>query len=344
MVKRGLALAALAAGLAVGGTAQARDLVVVSWGGAYQKAQQEQMFKPFTTATGVKMKDEDWNGGVGTLRAKSQGEGTWDVVQVEADELDIGCEEGLYEKLDWAALGGKDKFLPAATHDCGVGAIVWSTAIAYDKAKLASGPASWADFWDVQKFPGKRSLRKGAKYTLEFALLADGVKAEDVYKTLATPAGVDRAFAKLDKLKPHIVWWEAGAQPPQLLASGEVVMTSAYNGRIASANKEGKNFGIVWPGSIYAVDSWVIMKNSPNKADSVKFLQYATKPDVQAKIPPFVPYGTTHKDAASMVDATTAAQLPTTPANLTGAIALDSGFWVANQDKLTERFNAWIAK
>lgn len=345
MVKHGLAVAALGAWAIIGGSSShARDLVVVSWGGAYQNAQQEQIFKPFIAATGVKMKDEDWNGGIGTLRAKSHGEGAWDVVQVEADELEIGCEEGLYDKLDWAALGGRDKFLPAAAHDCGVGAIVWSTAIAYDKAKLANAPTGWRDFWDVQKFPGKRSLRKGAKYTLEFALLADGVPAADLYETLATPAGIDRAFAKLDRLKPFLLWWEAGAQPLQLLASSEATMVSVYNGRVTAANKEGKNFGIVWPGSIYAVDSWVVMKNSPNKSDAAKFLQYATQPQVQAKIPAFVAYGATHKEAAALIDAATAMQLPTTPANLADAIALDAQFWVANQDKLTERFNAWIAK
>ena len=84
-------------------------------------------------------------------------------------------------------------------------------------------------------------MRKGARYNLEFALMADGVKTADVYKVLATKDGADRAFKKLTELKPNIQWWEAGAQPPQFLVAGDVVMTTAYNGRIDAAQREGKN-------------------------------------------------------------------------------------------------------
>ena len=237
-----VALAAASIVLATG--AAARDLAVVSWGGAYQDAQREVYFKPFM-ATGVKMVEESWDGGVGTLRTKIKGgNNNWDVVQVESDELLIGCEEGLYEKLDWAKLGGKDKYLADAVNDCGVGAIVYSFVLAYDGDKIKGDtPKNWADFFNLQKWPGKRALRKGPKTTLEIALLADGVAPKDVYKTLGTDAGVERAFKKLDQIKGSVVWWEKGAQPPQLLASGEVVMTDAYNGRIATANdKDKKNF------------------------------------------------------------------------------------------------------
>ncbi|ELT49477.1 extracellular solute-binding protein, partial [Brucella intermedia] len=199
------------------GSATARDLTVVSWGGNYQDAQREIYFKPFSEKIGKPLLDESWDGGYGVVQAKVKaGKPNWDVVQVEAEELALGCADGLYEKIDWDKLGGKDKFLDSAVNDCGVGAIVWSTAIAYNADKLKDGPQSWADFWDVKKFPGKRSLRKGAKYTLEFALLADGVSKDEIYDVLSTPEGVDRAFKKLDELKPNIVWWEAGAQPLQL--------------------------------------------------------------------------------------------------------------------------------
>ncbi len=205
-LKSGLLAAMLAAGLAA--PALARDLTVVSWGGNYQDGQREIYFKPFAEKTGKPLLDEAWDGGIGVLQAKVKaGAPNWDAVQVEAEELALGCSDGLYEKIDWNKMGGKDKFLKSAVSDCGVGAIVWSTAIAYNGDKLKDGPKSWADFWDVKKFPGKRSLRKGAKYTLEFALMADGVPKEKVYDVLSTPEGVDRAFKKLDELKPYIVWW-----------------------------------------------------------------------------------------------------------------------------------------
>ena len=296
-------LAAVAA--AVSASAAARDLTVVSWGGAYQDAQREVYFKPFM-ATGVKMAEESWDGGVGTLRTKIKGgNNNWDVVQVESDELLIGCEEGLYEKLDWQKLGGKDKYLPDAVNDCGVGAIVYSFVLAYDGDKIKTDPPkNWSDFWNTQKWPGKRSLRKGPKTTLEIALLADGVAPQDVYKTLGTDAGVERAFRKLDQLKRSMVWWEKGAQPPQLLASGEVVMTDAYNGRIATANeKDKKNFKIVWTNNLYTIDSWVIMKGTPNKADAEKYLVFVNDPQNQKNLPSKITYGVTVRAATALIDA-----------------------------------------
>lgn len=337
-------LAAVAIGFS--SVATARDLTVVSWGGAYQDAQREVYFKPFM-ATGVKMAEESWDGGVGTLRTKVKGgNNNWDVVQVESDELLIGCEEGLYEKLDWAKLGGKDKYLPDAVNDCGVGAIVYSFVLAYDGDKIKSDPPkNWADFFNLQKWPGKRALRKGPKTTLEIALLADGVAPKDVYTTLATDAGVERAFKKLDQIKGSMVWWEKGSQPPQLLASGEVVMTDAYNGRIATANeKDKKNFKIVWTNNLYTIDSWVIMKGTPNKADAEKYLVFVNDPQNQKNLPTKITYGVTTKAATAMIDPKVLPNLATAPQNFAAALYINDKFWLENLDKLNQRFNAWVAK
>jgi putative spermidine/putrescine transport system substrate-binding protein len=339
------ALGLLSLSLATG-SSMARDLTVASWGGNFQDAQRKIYFEPFGTETGKPLLDEAWDGGIGVLQAKVKaGHPSWDAVQVEADELALGCADGLFEKVDWNRVGGKDAFLPAAVSDCGVGAIVWSTAIAYDGAKIGDGPKSWADFWDVKKFPGKRGLRKGPKYTLEFALMADGVPADNVYEVLATPEGVDRAFARLDALKPHLVWWTSGAQPLQLLASGEVTMTSAYNGRITGINRsEDRKFKVVWPGSIYAVDSWVVLKDAENKEAAFDFIAFASKPQNQAKLPQYIAYGLTNKEAGKSLPAEQLADLPTTPANMAGAIGLDTNFWIDNAEALTERFDAWLAQ
>lgn len=332
--------------LLAAGPAAARDLTVVSWGGNYQDAQRQIYFVPFAKASGKPLLDESWDGGYGVLAAKLKaGTPNWDVVQVETEELALGCADGLYEPVDWPALGGKDKFIASAVSDCGVGAIVWTTGLGYDADKLKTAPTGWADFFDTAKFPGKRALRKGPKYALEFALIADGVAPADVYDVLATPAGVDRAFAKLDTIKADLIWWEAGAQPIQLLASGEVVMTSAYNGRLTGINKsEGKNFQIVWPGSIYAVDSWVVLRGSPNKDAAFDFIRFASLPENQAKLPEFVSYGLSNKAAGGLLPADLAAQLPTAPANLDVSIPLDGDFWVDNVEALTQRFNAWVVQ
>ncbi len=341
-----LAVAALSGALFAAGAANARDLSVVSWGGTYQDAQRKVYFEPFKSETRIPLIEDSWDGGIGALRAKVEGGAVpWDVVQVEAEELSIGCDEGLLMPIDWTKLGGRDAFLPSAVSDCGVGAIIWSTALAYDASKFpAGGPTSWADFWDVETFPGKRAMRKGPKYTLEFALMADGVAPKDVYSVLATKEGVDRAFAKLDQIKPHLIWWEAGAQPPQLLASGEVVMTSVYNGRLDAPRREGKDFRIVWPGSIYATNSWVVLTGSPNAEQGMKLIAFMSEPERQAKLPEFISYGVTNKAAMQSIPPALLANLPSAPQNLEVAVALDVRFWTDRVDELNKRFTAWAAQ
>src|SRR5205823_919921 len=136
--------------------------------------------------------------------------------------------EGLFEKLDFSKIGDKADFVPGSISECGIGIFAWSQAFVYDADKVAGTPGSWADFWNVKKFPGKRGLRRSAKYTLEIALLADGVAPDDVYKLLATRQGVDRAFRKLDQIKADTIWWEAAPQPALFLAANRVVMSSSY--------------------------------------------------------------------------------------------------------------------
>jgi putative spermidine/putrescine transport system substrate-binding protein len=342
----GLTALALSAGVALASGAEARDLTAVSWGGAYQDAQKKVYFEPFQAETKIKLHDESWDGGVGVLRAKVQGgNANWDVVQVESDELAVGCEEGLYEKMDFSKIGGKDAYLPAAASDCGVGAILYNFILAYDGDKLKDGPKNWADFFDLQKFPGKRALRKGAKTNLEIALMADGVAPGDVYKVLGTEAGIERAFKKLDSIRPNLIWWEAGAQPPQLLASGEVTMTSAYNGRISAANqKDKKNFKIAWDQSLFTIDSWVILKGTPNKDQAYTFLKFVGEARNQKNLPEYISYGVTNKAASGQIKAELLPDLPTNPQNLSKAIEINVPFWLENIDRLTERFNKWAAR
>lgn len=327
-------------------TAYARDLTIVSWGGNMQDGQRAAYIAPFAKEKGIRVLEESWEGGIGVIQARVRaGNPNWDVVQVEAEELALGCFDGLYEQIDWSRISNRDDFLPNASSPCGVGTYVWSTVLAYDGDVLANGPRSWADFWDVEKFPGKRGLRRGPKYTLEFALQADGVPPGEVYKVLATPEGVDRAFAKLDKLKSHIVWWEAGAQPLQLLATGEVAMTSAYNGRITGVNRsEKRNLRIVWDGSIPAVDSWVILKGSPNVDLAHEFIAFASQPDRVAALPETIAYGPPTVAGTAAVREELRADLPTYPANLEHALPLNVDFWVDNLEELNQRFNAWIGQ
>jgi putative spermidine/putrescine transport system substrate-binding protein len=347
MHRRTVLKGALAASaLPSAGRAQGRDLTVVSWGGAYQDAQREVYFRPFQQATRTRLLEETWDGGIGVLRSRiASGANTWDVVQVESEELLIGADEGLFEPMDWAAIGGRDAYIPEAVNDFGVGAILYSFVLAYDRARMANGPANWTDFFDTARFPGKRGMRKGPKTTLEMALMADGVPPAQVYAVLGTPAGVDRAFRKLDGMKSDIAWFERGAQPPQWLASGEVAMTVAYNGRISAANaSDGRDFAIVWTNNIFTLDSWVIMKGSPNRAHALEFLKFVGQPAIQAGLPPKIPYGVTAKGANDGLPPALLANLPTAPANIATALHLSDSFWLDNLDRLTQRFNTWVSR
>lgn len=337
-------LAVLAASTCV--AAQADELSVISFGGANKEAQIKAYYEPFTKATGTKVVAGEYNGEMAKLKAMVETKSvSWDVVEVESSEVARGCDEGFFEKLDYKVIGAKGDFIPGAASKCGVGMFVYSTIIAYDSNKLKAAPTSWADFWDVKTFPGKRGLRKTAKYALEAALLADGVAQKDVYAVLATPAGVDRAFKKLDELKPNIQWWEAGAQAPQYLISGDVVMTSAFNGRIANAQKEGnKNLNITWNGGLYEVEYWVVPKGTPNKDLAMKFIASTVKPESQIEYAKQIPYGPTNKGAASKIEPALAEILPSSPANLGVAVAVDPTFWLDHGEELERRFNAWAAK
>lgn len=334
--------AALAAAFAL--PAFAQQITVVNFGGANANAQKKAFYEPFEK-TGTKVVPVEYNGEQAKIKAMVETKKvTWDVVEVESPDVARGCDEGLFEKLDYAKIGAKSDFVPAAVTECGIGVFVWSTVMAYNADKLKAAPVTWADFWDVQKFPGKRGMRKGARYNLEFALMADGVKPADVYKVLATKDGAERAFKKLTALKPHIQWWEAGAQPPQFLVAGDVVMSTAYNGRIDAANREGKNLKITWTGGIYDLDYWVIPKGTPNKDAALKFIAFASTPDAQAEYAKNIAYGPTNTKALSKLDAKVLANLPTAPANAKDALQFNLGFWADQGEALEKRFASWATQ
>ena len=345
--------------IAVVGAAQAGSITVVSWGGAYTKSQVEAYHKPWMVATGNTIVSEDYNGGLSEVKSQVEaGNVTWNLVDVELSDAVRGCDEGILEPIDHSLLPAApdgtpavDDFIAGSLPECAVANIVWSTIFAYDKSVLPDGPTSIADFFDLAKFPGKRGIRKGPKPILEMALMGDGVPADQVYEILSTEEGVDRAFAKLDTIKAETIFWEAGAQPPQLLADGEVVMTTAYNGRIFNAAMaENKPFEIVWDGQVLDFDLWVIPKGAPNMEDTLDFLAYSTDTQRLADQAAWIAYGPARKSSGPMVglfnDGKTemGPHMPTAEANLTNAIVNNFEFWADNQDELNERFTAWLAQ
>jgi len=338
----------------------AESITVTSFGGAFSTSQIEAYQKPFSAKTGVTVNAEVYNGGLAEVRAQVQaGNVTWDVVDLEKQDLTAACDEGLLEPIDWSTLPpapdgtpAEKDFIPGALHECGVATIVWTTIVAYDETKFpGEKPTKLADFFDVKKFPGMRGISKRPVVAIEFALMADGVPPKDVYKTLSTSAGMDRAFKKLDTIKENLIFWEAGAQPPQMLADGEVVMTTAYNGRIFNAQmQEKKPFVIIWENHVYNWDFYTIPKGTKNKKTALEFLKFATDTQRLADQASWISYGPVRKSSVPLIstfhgtDVQMAPHMPTAPENFKTALETDNEWWADNQDEVNKRYNAWMAK
>jgi putative spermidine/putrescine transport system substrate-binding protein len=326
--------------------AQADELTITSWGGAYQDSQRKAYYEPYAKE-GNKITEEEYNGEIAKIRAMVEAKNiTWDVVDVDTQTALAACAEGTLETIDWGKLGlDRSKFIGGDLQDCAVPTIVYATVFAYDTTKLNPGPTTIADLFDLKKFPGKRALQKNPFVNLEWALIADGVPQADVYKVLNTPEGVERAFKKLDTIKSEVVWWEAGAQPPQLLADGQVVMTSAWNGRIFNAvKKDNKPFKIVWDQQGLDWDWWAIPKGTPKLDGAYKFVSFASSPEHQADQTNYISYGPANTEAVPNINPDILKDLPTAPDNMKTALIVDPQFWADKGEELRERFNAWLAQ
>ena len=343
---------ASAAALAVGlGAAQAQELTVTSFGGAYGAAQQKHMIDPYVAETGAKILFEDYGGGVAEMKAQSEsGNVQWDVVDIEVIDLERACSEGYLEVIDHSILPPGDDgtpatedFIPEALHECGVGNIIWTILYAYNHAMTTGeGPTTIADFFDTEKFPGKRGLRKRPQVNMEWALLADGVAPGDVYDVLATDEGQARAFAKLDTIKSDIVWFDSWSQAPVMLNDGGAQFVQAANGRFYAAIKdEGAPFTMVWDGNVYDLDVWSVMKGTDQLDAALDFVSYATR-TVPLSGMQDVAYGPTRKSAQALIPDDVKDFLPS--AHTAEGIKADGIFWADYGESLGEKFNEWLLK
>lgn len=323
------------------------QLMVASFGGPYQAAQRKAYFEPYAKQAGVKITEDEYDGNRAKIRAMVESKSvSWDVINTDLNSAIALCDEGIIEPIDWKKLGlDRAKFTGSNRTDCGVPNDLYAQVVAYDKDRLPNGPKAIADLFDLQKFPGKRGLYKSPYGTFEWALIADGVPIADVYKVLRTPEGVDRVFKKLDTIKKDTVWFVSFAQPQQLLADGQVIMTMTGNGRVDDANKSsGKHFEIIWDAQELGMNVWTLPKGSTRREDAYKFIAFVSSPQAQAHRSQYIAYGPANKDAIALVDPAILANLPTTPEHMANALQIDTTFWADKRGELTERFTAWLAK
>ena len=320
------------------GTASAKDMVFTSWGGTTQDAQKKAWVAPFEKETGVTVK-LDGPTDYGKLKAMvDSGNVAWDVVDVEGDFAVAAAKAGLLEPLDFSVIKKAD-LDPRFTGDHYVGSFYYSFVLGYNKDALnGKEPKTWADLFDEKTYPGKRTFYKwSAPGVLEIALLADGVAPDKLY-----PLDLDRAFKKLDTIKPDIVWWSGGAQSQQLLASGEASMGAFWNGRVFAVQKDEPSVGLSWNQNLTAADVLVVPKGAKNKAEAMKFLAEATAPKPQAEFAGLTAYAPIDLASVKLMPPNQAAMLP--DQHKESQITLDMNYWAAHRDEIAKRWYDWQAK
>ena len=361
----GLLRAALAAcALLAAGAAQAAQMTIVSWGGAYARAQLRAYHEPYTAATGTALiHDDSAAEAVAKLRAMHEaGFVTWDVVDVVVADAVRLCDEGLALELDPAqhlapapdGRPARQDFDAFWASDCYVPTAVYATVLGYRTDLVgADAPDQFCDLFDLQTYPGKRALERRPINNMEWALLCDGVPKAELYDVLATEAGQNRALAKLDTIKAHVIWWSAGADTPQLLADGEVVMGSGYNGRLfAAAVEQNQPIAILWDAQILDHGGWIIPSglSDERRRQALEYVRFATAAGPLADLARYIPYSPARASSQPLIGRHAdlgidmAEHMPTAPQNMQNMIRYDYEFWADYRDDIDAKFQTWLAR
>ncbi|MEM9785666.1 MAG: extracellular solute-binding protein [Pseudomonadota bacterium] len=342
----------------------ADELTIVSWGGAYSASQQAAYHDPYMEMTGITIiNDESSAEAVAKLRAMNEaGNITWDVVDVVASDAIRLCDEGLAMEIDFdeqLAPGddgstATEDFGDLIVSDCFIPQIVYSTTVGYRTDLVGdTPPTEICAIFDTETYPGMRSLERRPIGNLEWALLCDGVAKDDIYDVLETDEGQAQAFAKLDTIKDSVIWWTAGADTPQLLADGEVIMGSTYNGRLFSLIEEqGQPVEMLWDAQVFDLDGWIIPTGlSPEReARALDYVRFATDTQRLADQAKYISYGPARLSSAPLVGqhATLgidmAPHMPTDPENAKNTFLYNYEWWADYRDDLDAKFQSWLAQ
>ncbi|NBC32061.1 MAG: extracellular solute-binding protein [Alphaproteobacteria bacterium] len=352
----------LAAGPGSGAAAEEdRRLTVVTWGGAYEAAQRAALFAPFTAATGVRIDIVRYDGGVAALRdhLAAGGAPDWDVIDMIRADARTACAAGLLEPLDPAIPAPAPDGTPAAADfidgafgDCFISQLVFATVIAYDdRAFPGEKPDSIADFFDLERFPGRRALRAEPVGLLDWALRAYGVPRSQIYDLLSTERGFRLAFRRLDTIRDSLVWWRGGDEPVRLLTEGAVAMASGYNGRFFHAQvMGGAPISVIWDSALLEHNTWAIPAGTPDRDLAARFIRYATSAGRLAALANRISYGPARLSAQRRVGLHVPTGIPMRPhlptASRHRALALEKDdAWYARTEALRRRrFEAWLAE
>ena len=321
----------------------AGKVVVRTIGGAYEESCVKGIFDPFAKATGIEVVKVPAT--LGKLLAMFES-GNIELDVVDAGELGMLSlsQKGALDKVNYKAwkLSNPEDFDPAIRRDDMVANIYFSSVIGYNTQSFPTGkhPRSWAEFWDLKKFPGPRMLADLASgaVDLEFALLADGVPKDRLY-----PIDLDRGFKSLDRVRPAIrKFWDTGALSAQMLADKEVVLGSIWNGRLQAVADKGAPLAIEWNEASLQTQFWGILKGAKNAENAQRFIEFACQPEIQANFSKLIPYGPTNRQAFKTIPADVAARLPSSPEYKAKAFLHSGKWWADNRTKVSERWSQWV--
>jgi len=340
-ITRRTGLLAATAAVIAGPARAAEQMTVADNGGPVGASFREAFYDPFEKATGIKIVNvtQATDPVIQVKLMVDTGSYTTDVHLLTPEfTYRLTHPKDYLELLDLPAAATAD-LLPQMVQPKFMGTDVWTTVFAYRTDKFPdAGPQSWADFWNVEKFPARRAMQNAPRGNLEIALMADGVPLDKVY-----PLDVDRAFASLSRIKPHVdVWWTSGAQSTQLLQSGEVDLLQIWSARAQTTIDAGTPAKIVWNQNIASVDGWGIPKGCPRLDIARKFVAFCADPARQAAYTPTMKNGPTNTKAYADIPKERAELLPTYPANRAAMLVRDDAWWGANFDKVKQRFDAWL--
>jgi putative spermidine/putrescine transport system substrate-binding protein len=266
---------------------------------------------------------------------------TTDLVEFGGSTCAQGAAEGMYEPLDFTVID-KTELAPGTYSDFYVGSTIFSMVMAWNPKTVPNPPQTWADFWNVEKFPGTRSLFRNPRGVLEAALLADGVPMDKIY-----PMDLDRAFASLKKLKPHIkAWWQSGAESQQLIREGGIDMLGMYNARAESVAKDGGSIGYTFNQGLIDFGCWSIVKGSPKKDLAMKVLAEFVKKEYQAEMTLLSNYGASNTkiEETGKIPASLAPKLPTSAENYPKQLVMSAEWWAKNGAVAQERFDQFMTE
>lgn len=317
-------------------------VVVADGGGSYHDSQVKTTYEPCAKDLGIKVTSTSYDYTVGPIRAQVNGAKQWDVVSL-GNPMDPKLEEELLQPINYKVVQQ-----PGLSQDAKLKYQVvyvyfaWVPTYRADKFK-GDKPQTWADMWNVQRFPGPRGLLNYPIGTLEIALMADGVPYDQLY-----PLDLDRAFRKLDELRKNgkVVWYNSGAEQAQQIANGIVSVSAAWNGRISQVKKAGVPAEFTLNQALLQGTSWGVLKTAPHPEAAMKFIQCATSPKVgAADTVDFVGNAPANLDAFKQMPANVANGVPSNPKfkdTIAGTVNWE--WWGKNFDVIYKKWQDWYAK